>query len=155
MEKRIYKDFIEITASRELKFFVRSIAASYRFVFEQQQYEFVQRVMMLDLVNINGAGMLASRFASADPGEKLELTKEEVYLFYTMMELVCRSFLCDVGDDYKRIAMRISQATEEQYNQVRSTELMIAQTLIGQIRKDFMDDPDFEEISERLTLLDK
>jgi len=155
MEKRIYRDFIEITASRELKLFVRSIAASYRFVFEQEKYEFVQRVMKLDLVDINGVGMLASRFASADPGEKLELTREEVYLLYTMMELVCRSFLCDVGDDYKRIAMRITQASEEQYNQVRSTELMIAQTLIGQIRKDLMDDPDFESINERLELLDK
>lgn len=155
MEKRVYRDFIEITASKELKLFVRSVAASYRFVFEQQHYDFVKRVMMLDLVNINGSGMLASRFASADPGDRLELSKDEVYLFYTMLELVCRSFLCEVGDDYKKIAMKLNQVSEEQYNRVRSTELIIAQTLIGQFRKDFMDDPDFEEISHRLVLLDQ
>lgn len=154
MSEKIFRDAVEITVSKELKLFIRSMAASYHFIFEQEKYDFVQRAMMIDLVNKQGVKVLAARFANAPIGEKLELMKEEVYLLYTMMELVCRSFLCDVGDDYKSIAMQLNQVSEEHYNEVRNTELMIAQTLIRKISGDFAEDPDFEEVAERIALLD-
>lgn len=154
MSEKIFRDAVEITVSKELKLFIRSMAASYHFIFEQEKYDFVQRAMMIDLVNKQGVKVLAARFANAPIGEKLELMKDEVYLLYTMMELVCRSFLCDVGDDYKAIAMQLNQVSEEHYNEVRNTELMIAQTLIRKISGDFAEDPDFEEVAERIALLD-
>ena len=70
------------------------------------------------------------------------------------MEMVCRSFLHDVGDDYKLIAMKVNQISEQKYNEVRSTELLIAQTLLQQLKSDFDEDPDFEEIRERINLMD-
>lgn len=155
MERKIFKDSIDISVSKELKLFIRSMTASYQFIFQQEQYEFVQRTMMIDLVNKEGVTELANKFALAGIGEKIELTREELYLMYTMMELVCRSFLCDVGDDYKAIAMKVNQVSEEKFNEVRNTELKIAQTLIQQIRKEFSEDPDFDEINERIELLDR
>ena len=104
MERKIFKDSIEISISKELKLFIRSMAASYQFIFQQENYDFVQRTMVIDLVNKEGVTVLANKFAVAGIGEKIELTREELYLMYTMMELVCRSFRCDVGDDYKAIA---------------------------------------------------
>ena len=65
------------------------------------------------------------------------------------------NFLCDVGDDYKVIAMKVNQVSEEKFNEVRNTKLKIAQTLIQQIRKEFSEDPDFDEINERIELLDR
>ena len=155
MERKIFKDSIEISISKELKLFIRSMAASYQFIFQQENYDFVQRTMVIDLVNKEGVTVLANKFAVAGIGEKIELTREEFYLMYTMMELVCRSFLCDVGDDYKAIAMKVNQVSEEKFNEVRNTELKIAQTLIQQIRKEFSEDPDFDEINERIELLDR
>jgi hypothetical protein len=153
-EERQFRDSVEITATKELKLFVRSIAATYQFVFRQEQVEFVQRAMMIDLVDREGVAALASRFAAAFPGEKLELTKEEVYLLYTMLELVCRSFLTEAGDAYKEMAMRVNQVTSERFNAVRSMELSIAQTLIQKFATDFREDPDFDELSERIAVLD-
>ena len=68
-EERQFRDSVEITATKELKLFVRSIAATYQFVFRQEQVEFVQRAMMIDLVDREGVAALASRFAAAFPGE--------------------------------------------------------------------------------------
>ncbi|MBL7924561.1 MAG: hypothetical protein JNL88_10225 [Bacteroidia bacterium] len=154
MERKVFKDSIEITVTNELKLFIRSMAASYQFIFQQEKYDLVQRAMLIDLVDRNGVGLLANKFATSVTGEKLELSKEEIYLLYTMMELVCRSFLCDVGDDYKAIAMKVNKVTEDRFNEVRNLELKIAQTLIQQIRRDFIDDPDFEEVNDRIELLD-
>jgi len=71
-----------------------------------------------------------------------------------MLELVCRSFLTEAGDAYKEMAMRVNQVSTERFNSVRSMELTIAQTLIGKFSDDFRDDPEFDELSERIALLD-
>lgn len=155
MQSKIFKDSIEISVTRELKLFVRSMAASYQYIFQHENSDFVQRAMFIDLVDRNGVGMLAERFATQREGEKMELSKQELYLFYTMMELVCRSFLSDVGDDFKAVAMKVNKVSEDKYNEVRNMELKIAQTLLQQIRRDFMEDPEFEEICDRLDLLDQ
>lgn len=148
-----FKDSIEITVSKELKLFIRSMAASYRFIFQQDRFDFVKRADMLELVELEEVANLAVRFATIPEDSKLILTRRELYQMYTMMELVCRSFLTDIGDEYKAIAMRMNKVDEEKYNAVRNVELKIAQTLIQSIKQDFAADPDFDEIIERLEIL--
>lgn len=148
-----FKDSIEITVSKELKLFIRSMAASYRFIFQQDRFDFVKRADMLELVELDEVANLAVRFATIPEDSKLILTRRELYQMYTMMELVCRSFLTDIGDEYKAIAMRMNKVDEEKYNSVRNVELKIAQTLIQSIKQDFAVDPDFDEIIERLEVL--
>ena len=145
---------IEISITKELKLFIRSIAASYRYISGQEQYDLIRRANMLELIDTEAIAHLASRFEAAQEKSRLILTKQEVFDLYMMIDMVCRSFLCEIGDDYKAIAMKVNKVNEERYNQVRSTELFIAQALLEQFRKDFMVDPDFEELVERLALLD-
>jgi hypothetical protein len=130
------------------------MAASYQFIFKQDRYEFVKRADMIELVELEEVARLAVRFATIPENSKMLLSKSELYQMYTMMELVCRSFLTEIGDEYKTIAMRMNKVDEDRYNSVRSTELKIAETLISQIKNDFKEDPVFDEILERLELLD-
>jgi hypothetical protein len=130
------------------------MAASYQFIFKQDRYEFVKRADMIELVELEEVARLAVRFATIPENSKMLLSKLELYQMYTMMELVCRSFLTEIGDEYKTIAMRMNKVDEDRYNSVRSTELKIAETLISQIKNDFKEDPVFDEILERLELLD-
>ena len=129
------------------------MAASYRFIFQQDRFDFVKRADMLELVELDEVANLAVRFATIPEDSKLILTRRELYQMYTMMELVCRSFLTEIGDEYKAIAMRMNKVDEEKYNAVRNVELKIAQTLIQSIKQDFAADPDFDEIIERLEIL--
>ena len=148
------REEIEITITKELKLFIRSMAASYRYISGQEHYDLIRRANMLELIDTQAIGHLASRFEAAQEKSRLVLTRQEVFDLYMMIDMVCRSFLCDIGDDYKAIAMKVNKVNETRYNQVRSTELYIAQALLEQFRKDFMVDPDFEELVERLALLD-
>ena len=129
------------------------MAASYRFIFQQDRFDFVKRADMLELVEMDEVANLAVRFATIPEDSKLILTRRELYQMYTMMELVCRSFLTEIGDEYKAIAMRMNKVDEDKYNSVRNVELKIAQTLIQSIKQDFAADPDFDEIIERLEIL--
>ncbi len=147
-------DSIGITASKELKLFVRSMVASYQFIFQQEKFELVQKADMLELIDRDAVGNLALRFAAVAENTRMNFTRQELYVFYTMIDLVCRSFLCDIGDEYKAITMKLNKVNEEKYNAVRNTELSIAQALLQKIRSEFSADPDFEEILERLEMLD-
>lgn len=155
MEEMQFKEAIDITVSKELKLFVRSMAATYQFIFKQEKFEFVQKADMLELVDLEGVAQIALKFAATPENSKMTLTRQELYQFYKMMDLVCRSFLTEIGDEYKAIAMRASKVSESKYNEVRSMELSIAQTLISKIKKDFAADPDFDEILETLEILDE
>jgi hypothetical protein len=152
--KTVLKEEIEISISKELKLFIRSMAASYRYISGQEHYDLIRRANMLELIDNEAIGKLASRFEATPDKSKLILSRQEVYDLYMMIDMVCRSFLCEIGDDYKAIAMKVNKVNEERYNQVRSTELYIAQALLEQFRKDFMVDPEFEDLVERLALLD-
>ena len=154
MAKITFKNEIDITVSKELKLFVRSMAASYHFIFQQQKYDLVMRADMIELVELEQVADLAIRFANTPENSKLVLSRKELYLFYSMMELVCRSFLCEIGDDYKEITMKLNKVDEDKYNEVRNTELSIAQALIQQIKNDFSADPEFDEMLEKFELLD-
>jgi hypothetical protein len=149
------KESIEITIGEELKLFVKSITASYSFIFMQDKYDFARRVDMLELLDKTEVMQFAIKIEQAPIGSTLILSRKEVYLFYTVMEVVCRSFLTEIADDFKEMALRHNKVTEERYNEVRNTELKIAQVLIQQIKKDFANEPGFEELLEEIDMLEE
>ncbi|MEP7264744.1 MAG: hypothetical protein ABI772_09605 [Bacteroidota bacterium] len=148
------KESIEITIGAELKLFIKSITASFSFIFYQNKYDFAKRVEMLELLDKTEVMQFAIRIEQAEVGSQLVLTRKEVYLFYTVMEVVCRSFLTEIADDFKAMALKLNKVTEERYNEVRNTELKIAQVLIQQIRKDFSNEPGFDDLLEEIEMLE-
>ena len=148
------KETIEITIGLELKLFIKSITASFHFIFYQDKYDFARRVDMLELLDKTEVGMFAIKIEQAPENGSLTLSREEVYLLYTIMEVVCRSFLTEIADDFKAMALKHNKVSEEKYNDVRNTELKIAQVLIQQIKKDFSGEPRFEELLEKIDMLE-
>ena len=149
------KEAIEITVGEELKLFIKSITASFSIIFYKDRYDFARRVEMLELLDKTEVMQFANKIEAAETGSTILLTRKEVYLFYTVMEVVCRSFLTDIADDFKEMALKHNKVTEEKYNEVRNTELKIAQVLIRQIKTDFANEPGFEELLEEIDMLEE
>ena len=146
---------IEISMSTELKLFIKSIAASFQFIFYQNKYDLQRRADVLEIIERSEVAEFATKVERTEVNSKIQLSREEVYLFYTLMEIVCRSFLTEIADDFKAMALRHNKITEERYLEVRNTELKIAQALIQQIKKDFKGENDFEELLEKIDMLDE
>ena len=149
------KESIEISIGLELKLFIKSITASFNYIFYQDKYDFARRVDMLELLDKTEVGQFAVKIEMAPVNSMLTLSRGEVYLLYTVMEVVCRSFLTEIADDFKAMALKHNKVTEEKYNEVRNTELKIAQVLIQQIKKDFSIEPQFEELLEKIEMLEE
>ena len=148
-------DHIEISVSAELKLFIKSIAASFQFIFYQDKYDLQRRAEMLELIERSEVAEFAAKIEHTALNTTVRLSRKEVYLFYTLMEIVCRSFLTEIADDFKAMALKHNKITKERYLEVRNTELKIAQALIQQIKKDFANEEDFEEILEKIEMLDE
>ena len=146
---------IEISMSTELKLFIKSIAASFQFIFNQNKYDLQRRADVLEIIERSDVAEFAAKVERTEVNSKIQLSREEVYLFYTLMDIVCRSFLTEIADDFKVMALRHNKITEERYLEVRNTELKIAQALIQQIKKDFKGEDDFEELLEKMEMLDE
>lgn len=149
------QDHIKISVSTELKLFIKSLAATFQFIFYQDKYDLQRKVEMLELIERSEVAEFAAKIESTPANKTVTLSRNEVYLFYTLMEIVCRSFLTDIADDFKIMALKHNKILEERYLEVRSTELKIAQTLIQQIRKDFASESDFQELLEKIELIDE
>ncbi len=148
-------DYIEISVSTELKLFIKSIAASFQFIFNQNKYDLQKRADILEIIERSEVVEFATKIEATAVNAKIELSRAEVYMFYTLMEIVCRSFLTEIADDFKAMALKHNKITEERYLEVRNTELKIAQALIQQLKMDFAGEEDFEELLERIDLLDE
>lgn len=146
---------IEISVSTELKLFIKSIAASFQFIFYQDKYDLTRRADMLEIIERSEVAEFASKIEHTAVDSKIQLSRGEVYLFYTLMEIVCRSFLTEIADDFKAMALKHNKITEERYLEVRNTELKIAQALIQQIKKDFASEENFEDLLEKIDMLDE
>lgn len=148
-------DHIEISVSAELKLFIKSIAASFQFIFYQDKYDLQRKAEMLEIIERSEVAEFAAKIERTEANAKIRLSRAEVYLFYTLMEIVCRSFLTEIADDFKEMALKHNKISEERYLEVRNTELKIAQALIQQIKKDFSGEEDFEELLEKIEMLDE
>ncbi len=155
METTKRPNHIEISVSAELKLFIKSIAASFQFIFYQDKYDLTRRADMLEIIERSEVAEFALKIEQTEIDSRIELSRNEVYLFYTLMEIVCRSFLTEIADDFKLMALKHNKISEERYLEVRNTELKIAQTLIQQIKKDFSGEEDFEELLEKIDMLEE
>ena len=155
MEATKRPNHIEISVSTELKLFIKSIAASFQFIFSQNKYDLQRRADVIEIIERSEVAEFATKVERTEVNSKIQLSRAEVYLFYTLMDIVCRSFLTEIADDFKAMALKHNKITEERYLEVRNTELKIAQALIQQIKKDFAGEDDFEELLERIEMLDE
>lgn len=145
---------VNIPLSRELKLFMKSISAAYRFFVTQSDHELYQRALMLDLIHSEKVKDLALRFDRVPEGGNLPLNRDDLFSFFTLLDLVCRSHESSIGDAYKSLMTQVNEIGGKKYDAIRSTELSLAYSLLARIREDFSEDPEFEEISERLQLLE-
>ena len=155
METTKRNDQIEISVGTELKLFIKSISASFQFIFYQDKYDLTRRVDMLEIIERSEVAEFASKIEHTAVDSKIQLSRVEVYLLYSLMEVVCRSFLTEIADDFKAMALKHNKISEERYLEVRNTELKIAQALIQQIKKDFAGEVNFEELLDKIEMLDE
>jgi hypothetical protein len=149
----LYGDTLNIKVTREFKQLVNISIAAGKFILIHPQYELIQEAMKMEMFEDTLLEDFEVHNWQYEAGEIIKYDFEEVLFFYSLLELSCRIFLCDIGDDLKKMAIESGETDESEFKRVRSFYLSQAQEFLITIREIYNSNPDFLQLHGKLETL--
>ncbi len=149
----LYGDKLNIKVSREFKQLVNISIAAGKFILIHPHYDLIREAMRLDMFEDAMLEDFEVHNWQYEAGEVIKYDFEEVLFFYCLLELSCRIFLCEIGDDLKAMAIESGETNETEFNRVRSFYLLQAQDFLLRIRNIYDENPDFTELQGKIEQL--
>jgi hypothetical protein len=146
----LYGDKLSIKVTREFRQLVNISIAAGKFILIHPHYDLIKEAMRLDMFEDAMLEDFEVHNWQYENGEVITYDFEEVLFFYSLLELSCRIFLCEIGDDLKKMAIESGETNEEEFVRVRSFYLLQAQEFLIQINKTFNTNPDFRELQGKI-----
>jgi len=145
-----YGDRLSIKVTREFKQLVNISIAAGKFILIHPHYDLIKEAMRLDMFKDELLEDFEVHNWQYETGEVISYDFEEVLFFYSLLELSCRIFLCDIGDDLKTMAIESGETDENEFVRVRSFYLLQAQDYLISIRKNYDSVPEFMQLQEKV-----
>jgi len=149
----LYGNKLALTVTKDFKQLVNICIAAGKFIVIHPQYELIREAMRLELFEdemLDDFEIHNSQYAT---GEVITFESEEVLFFYSLLDLSCRIFLCDAGDDLKKMAIDNGETTEEEFYRVRSSHMRKAESFLQHIRDRFANHEKFNVLLEKMEQL--
>lgn len=149
----LYGDKLNLKVTREFRQLVNISIAAGKFILIHPHYKLIREAMRLDMFEDEKLEDFEVHNWQYETGEVIKYDFEEVLFFYCLLELSCRIFLCEIGDDLKDMAIESGETNEEEFKRVRSFYLLQAQDFLIRIRGMYEDNPDFCTLQAKIEQL--
>jgi hypothetical protein len=146
----LYGDKLSIKVTREFRQLVNISIAAGKYILIHPHYELIREAMKLDMFEDEMLEDFEVHNWQYETDEVITFDFEEVLFFYSLLELSCRIFLCEIGDDLKAMAIESGETDEEEFKRVRSFYLRQAQEFLIRIRETFDTNPVFLELQGKI-----
>ena len=149
----LYGDKLSIKVTCEFRQLVNISIAAGKYILIHPHYELIQEAMRLDMFEDSMLEDFEVHNWQYEVDEIIAFDFEEMKFFYALLELSCRIFLCEIGDDLKKMAIESGETNEEEFVRVRSFYLLQAQEYLANIRKTFSSNDEFQELQGKIQRL--
>lgn len=149
----VYGDRLSIQVTREFKQLINISIAAGKFILIHPHYELIREAMRLEMLEDGFLEDFEVHNWQYEVGEMITFEFEEVLFFYALLDLSCRIFLCEIGDDLKNMAIESGETDDEEFIRVRSFYLVQAEKFIEQIRNTYQQNTDFKELQGKVEQL--
>jgi hypothetical protein len=149
----LYGNKLSLNVTKEFKQLVNIAIAAGKFILVHPQYELIKEAMRLELFEDEMLDDFEIHNSQYEVGEVITFESEEVLFFYSLLDLSCRIFLCDVGDDLKTMAIKNGETTEDEFYRVRSFHLRKAELFLHHIRSQFSNYIPFHNLVQKMEQL--
>lgn len=149
----LYGDKLSIKVTREFRQLVNISIAAGKFILIHPHYELIREAMRLDMFEDVMLEDFEVHNWQYEIDEIIAFDFEETLFFYSLLELSCRIFLCEIGDDLKKMAIDSGETNEEEFIRVRSFYLLQAQEYLIKIRDTFNTNHEFMELQNKIEQL--
>ena len=108
-----------------------------------------------ELINEEHLTELYQRIKNTADNDEIEFSLDDEILIYTVLDVTCKTFLTNIGDDFKEINHDLIEANGDDYTEVRNTLLKGCQVVMEGMRASLSKNKKFMERVKLLnTLLD-
>jgi hypothetical protein len=149
----VYEDKLSLEVTRDFRQLVNITVAAGKFIMDHPQYDLIREAMRLQLLEDDALEDFEIHNSQFENGELITFDFREVYFFYSLLELVCRIFLNEVGDDLKVMAVESGSVSEAEFYRLRGLYLKQAEDFLHNIHDMYADNESFNSLHDKLELL--
>ncbi|MBK9524937.1 MAG: hypothetical protein IPO39_09320 [Bacteroidetes bacterium] len=149
----LYGDRVSVKITREFKQLVNISIAAGKFILLHPDYDLIREAMRLEMFEDERLEDFEVHNWQFEVDEVITYDQGEILFFYALLELSCRIFLCEIGDDLKKMAIDSGETDAEEFVRVRSFFLRQAQDFLQNIRGCYENDEEFQELLAKIDQL--
>ena len=149
----LYGDRVSVKITREFKQLVNISIAAGKFILLHPDYDLIREAMRLEMFEDERLEDYEVHNWQFEVDEVITYDQGEILFFYALLELSCRIFLCEIGDDLKKMAIDSGETDAEEFVRVRSFFLRQAQDFLQNIRGCYESDEEFQELLAKIDQL--
>lgn len=146
----LYGDKVSVKITREFKQLVNISIAAGKFILLHPDYDLIREAMRLEMFEDERLEDFEVHNWQFEVDEIITYDQEEILFFYALLELSCRIFLCEIGDDLKKMAIESGETDAEEFVRVRSFFLRQAQDFLQNIRGCYENDEEFQSLLAKI-----
>ncbi|CAN5662781.1 hypothetical protein BH11BAC1_BH11BAC1_05490 [soil metagenome] len=149
----VFEDKLSLEVTKDFRQLVNITLAAGKFIMDHPQYDLIREALRLELLEDEALLDFEIHSSEFEKGEIITLDFEEVFFFYSLLELVCRIFLCEIGDDLKTMAVKSGEVTESEFYRLRGIYLNQAEDFLHQIHELYASNESFGKLHHKLEQL--
>ena len=88
-----------------------------------------------------------------ETGEIITFEHQEVLFFYALLELSCRIFITNIGDDLRKLAIESGETNDEEFNRVRGLLLRQAEKYLHDINAAYGQNEALHKLHDKMEML--
>ena len=146
----LYGDKVSVKITREFKRLVNISIAAGKFILLHPDYDLIREAMRLEMFEDERLEDFEVHNWQFEVDEIITYDQDEILFFYALLELSCRIFLCEIGDDLKKMAIDSGETDAEEFVRVRSFFLRQAQDFLQNIRGCYENDEEFQSLLAKI-----
>ncbi|MEO5571175.1 MAG: hypothetical protein ABIT08_11220 [Bacteroidia bacterium] len=114
-----------------------------KFTLLHEQHPLEDAIYENELINEEQMATLYQRIKNAKDTDKIQFSLDDEILIYTVLDVTCKTFLTNIGDEVKEINQDVIKSSGEDYAEVRNTLLKGCQVVMEGMRTSLSDNKKF------------
>jgi hypothetical protein len=126
-----------------------------KFIVIHPHYQLIREAMRLDIIGEEQLEELELLVAQHEAEEAISFEQEDLFFLYALTEINCRLFICEIGDDLKKLAIECGDTNETEFIEVRAFFLHQAEEFLHSMNETFHTNEEFEGLLKRIDQLNE
>ena len=149
------EEFFNIQLTPTSRMLLISAFSTAKFTLLHENHPLEDAIYENELINESELTELFQRIKNAGDNDMIEFSLDDEILIYSVLDVTCKTFLTNIGDDFKEINHAAKSASVENINEVRNILLKGCQVVMDGMRTSLSQNKKFMERVKLLnTLLD-